>query len=234
MNYRTIDEINNEISEVKSILEPMEKYLSKNPDDLSVKSNARNLNDRLSQLYREISFIKNKTQLTTFDIYLSNVEGGKIKLSNLLNTVQEFQETLISCLMYDGVHPVLETSQPSKDILEYCDLDVEIAQTNSIRLILSVNDMHSNLNNESPLKWGLENLNEIIECEDDKEKLNNLKNTLGSQPLHKYKKLLKILKDNDLNLDIFDIIIPPGFKTQKLSNEFARKVYDTIDNVDNL
>ena len=68
MNYKTIDEINNEISEVKSILEPMEEYLSKNPDDLSVKSNSRNLNDRLSQLYRELSFIKNKTQLTTFDI----------------------------------------------------------------------------------------------------------------------------------------------------------------------
>ena len=74
MNYRTIDEINNEISQVKSILEPMEEYLSKNSDDLSVKSNVRNLNDRLSQLYRELSFIKNKTQLTTFDIYLSNVE----------------------------------------------------------------------------------------------------------------------------------------------------------------
>ena len=136
--------------------------------------------------------------------------------------------------MYDGVHPVLETSQPSKDILEYCDLQVEIAQTNSIRLILSVNDIHSNLNNKSLLKWGLENLNRIIECKDNEEKLNNLKNTLGSKPLHKYKKLLKILKDNDLNLDIFDIIIPPGFKTQKLSNEFARKVYDTLDNVDNL
>lgn len=61
MNYRTIDEINNEISDVKSILEPMEEYLSKNTDDLSVKSIVRNLNDRLSQLYREISFIKNKT-----------------------------------------------------------------------------------------------------------------------------------------------------------------------------
>lgn len=61
MIYRTIDEINNEISEVKSILEPMEEYLSKNSDDLSVKSNATNLNDRLSQLYRELSFIKNKT-----------------------------------------------------------------------------------------------------------------------------------------------------------------------------
>ena len=60
-NYRTIDEINNEISDVKSILEPMEEYLSKNTDDLSVKSIVRNLNDRLSQLYREISFIKNKT-----------------------------------------------------------------------------------------------------------------------------------------------------------------------------
>lgn len=80
MNYRTIDEINNEISEAKSILEPMEEYLSKNSDDLSVKSYALNLNDRLSQLYRELSFIKNKNQLTTFDIYLSNVEGGKINL----------------------------------------------------------------------------------------------------------------------------------------------------------
>ena len=59
MNYRTIDEINNEISEVKSILEPMEEYLSKEPDDLSVKSNARNLNDRLSHLYRELSFMFN-------------------------------------------------------------------------------------------------------------------------------------------------------------------------------
>ena len=155
----------------------------------------------------------------------------KIKLSNLLKTVQEFQETLISCLMYDGIYPVLETSKPSNDILEYCDLQVKFAQTNSIRLILSVNDIHSNFN-ESFLKWGLENLNEIIECEDDKEKLNNLKNTLWSQPIHKYKKLLKILKDNNLNLDIFDIIIPPGFKTQKLSHEFARKVYDTSDTVD--
>ena len=50
-------------------------------------------------------------------------------LSNLLNTVQEFQKTLISCLMYYGVHSVLETSQPSKDILEYCDLQIEIKQT---------------------------------------------------------------------------------------------------------
>ena len=39
----------------------MEEYLSKNPDDLSVKSNAQNLNNRLCQLYSELSFIKNKT-----------------------------------------------------------------------------------------------------------------------------------------------------------------------------
>lgn len=63
MNYRTIDEINKEITEVKSLLKPMEEYLSKNPDDLSVKSNARNSNDRLSQLYRELSLSKNMNQL---------------------------------------------------------------------------------------------------------------------------------------------------------------------------
>ena len=50
-------------------------------------------------------------------------------------------------------------------------------------------------------------------------------------PFLMYKKLLKILKDNELNLDIFHSIIPKGFKTQNLSNDFANKVYPIIKDI---
>lgn len=233
MEHRNFKDINDEISRVRSILEPMEEYLSEHPNDISVKANANSLNDRLTQLLRELSMVKNNVGLTTFDLYLSNVDGGKIKLSNLLKTGYQFQETLISCSMFDGIHPVHKKSSPTQDILYYSDPQVEIVQTHSLKIILSADDSQSKFLDDTPLKRGLENFNEIISCGDDKVKLNNLMKNMGAQPIFRYKKLLKILKDNDLNLDLYHSIIPKGFKTQKLSNEFAKKVYDIIDKSDN-
>lgn len=232
MEHRTIEDINNEIKKVRSILDPMEEYLSEHPDDLSVEANVNSLKDRLSQLFNELGIIKNSVGLTTFDLYLSNVDGGKIKLSNLLKTGYQFQETLVSCSMFDGVHPVNKKASPTQDILEYSDPQVEIVQTSSLKIILSVADSQSKFSDDTPLKRGLENFNEIISCGDDKVRLSNLIKNMGTQPIFRYKKLLKILKDNDLNLDMYHSIIPIGFKTQNLSNEFAKKVYDIIDNTD--
>ena len=60
MKRRSIDEINDEINRVKSIVEPMEKYLLENPDDLSIEANTLSLNDRLNQLYFELDCVKNQ------------------------------------------------------------------------------------------------------------------------------------------------------------------------------
>lgn len=232
MEHRSIEDITNEINKVKSILEPMEEYLSKYPTDLSVKANVNSLNDRLGQLIRELSNIKNNVGLTTFDLYLSNVDGGKIKFSNLLKTGYQFQETLKSCLMYDGSHPVNKKSSPTQDILNCSDPQVEIVQTNSLKIILSVQDSQSRFSDDTILKRGLGNFNKIISCGDNKEELNNLMENMGVQPIFRYKKLLKTLKDNDLNLDLYHSIIPKGFETQKLSNDFAKRVYEVIDKSD--
>ena len=39
MQNRNLDEINDEIFRIKSIINPMEDYLSNHPDDLSVQAN---------------------------------------------------------------------------------------------------------------------------------------------------------------------------------------------------
>ena len=57
--------------------------------------------------------------------------------------------------------------------------------------------------------------------------------TIGNQPIFKYKKLLKVLKDNKLNLGMYDSVASNGFKPQHLTSEFAEKVYKVIDDTKN-
>lgn len=52
---------------------------------------------------------------------------------------------------------------------------------------------------------------------------------IGNQPIFKYKKLLGILKNRNMDLEMYYLVIPKGFETQKLTNDFARKVYQVID-----
>ena len=59
MTYRSIEDINNEINEVKLLLNPLSDFLIKNPNDLSVKANANSLKDRLHQLNVELAHVKN-------------------------------------------------------------------------------------------------------------------------------------------------------------------------------
>ena len=73
------------------------------------------------------------------------------------------------------------------------------------------------------------NLNDIISCGDDEGLLLSMMKKMGNQPIFKYKKLLGILKNKNLDLDMYYSVIPEGFETQKLTNEFAKKVYEVID-----
>ena len=102
MTYRSIEDINNEINEVKLLLNPLTDFLIKNPNDLSVKANANSLKDRLHQLNVELAHVKNYYGCTSFDFRIANDNGGKIELSNLSKIGSAIQELVNSCSMYDG------------------------------------------------------------------------------------------------------------------------------------
>jgi hypothetical protein len=72
MIYRSIEDINNEINEVKLLLNPLTDFLIKNPNDLSVKANANSLKDRLHQLNVELAHAKNYYRHTSFDFHIAN------------------------------------------------------------------------------------------------------------------------------------------------------------------
>lgn len=229
MTYRSIEDINNEINEVKLLLNPLTDFLIKNPNDLSVKANANSLKDRLHQLNVELAHVKNYYGRTSFDFRIANDNGGKIELSNLSKIGSAIQELVNSCSMYDGKTPVKKKSSINNSILSSAVLQVDAVEMGSLILFVSSANNQSSLNNESYLKRGLENLNDIISCGDNEELLLDKMKTMGTQPIFKYKNLLKILKNNKLNLDMYKSVAPKGFEPQCLSSEFAKKVYEVID-----
>jgi hypothetical protein len=129
----------------------------------------------------------------------------------------------------EGIPSQEKINVMNNSILSSAVLQVDAVEMGSLILFVSSANNQSSLNNESYLKRGLENLNDIISCGDNEELLLDKMKTMGTQPIFKYKNLLKILKNNKLNLDMYKSVAPKGFEPQCLSSEFAKKVYEVID-----
>lgn len=229
MEYRDIKDINKDLDNVDSILFKLKKSYMDDPNDLGIKTNIMVMESQKRDLIRELGFTKNNLGITSFDFHISNVEGGKINLDSLSDVSGAIQELINSCSMFDGTHPVKKGSSTNVEVTNNVTLQVDAVETGSLILFVSSKEKQASLENESYLKRGLNNINNIISCGDDKNKLFNVMENMGSQPLFKYKELLKILSNDNLNLDLYSSVMPKGFKTQKISNDFAKKVYNVFN-----
>lgn len=233
MEYRNIKDIAKDIEEVNVILFNMKKRLINNPNNHGLKTNILTMEYEKRNLIEEFEKTNIKLGKTSFDIHISNKNGGKIGLSELGHVSDTFQDLINSCSMYDGTNPVKKGSSLSKSIANNIALQVDAAESGSLILFVSSKSDQTVLNDDSYLKKGLEYLNEVIECGDNEGLLLDKMKTMGNQPIFKYKKLLKVLKDNKLNLGMYDSVAPKGFKPQHLTSEFAEKVYKVIDDTKN-
>lgn len=229
MEYRNLQDIQKDLDEVNSIIFDMKKSLIDNPDKISLKTNIFALEHEKRDLLQELEYTNNHLGKTSFDIHISNVDGGKVELDNLSKVGGAIQDLVNSCAMFDGINKVKKRSSMKRRISNNTTLQVDAIEAGSLILFVSSKEEQTSLNNESHLKRGLSNLNEIISCGDNERLLLSMMKKMGNQPIFKYKKLLGILKNNNLNLDMYYSVIPKGFKTQKLSNNFAREVYKVID-----
>lgn len=229
MEYRSLQDIQRDLDEVNSILFDMKKRLLENPNNLGLKTNVFTFEHERRDLLQELEYTKNHMGKTSFDIHISNVDGGKIELDNLSKIGGAIQDLVNSCAMFDGVNRVKKRSSMNKIISNNTMLQVDAIEAGSLILFVSSKDDQTSLDNETYLKRGLVNLNEIISCGDNEELLLSMMEKMGNQPIFKYKKLLGILKNKSLDLDMYYSVIPEGFETQNLTNSFASKVFHVID-----
>lgn len=229
MEYRNLQDIKRDLDEVNSIIFDMKKSLIDNPNNLGLKTNIFTLEHEKRDLIQELEQTNNHLGRTSFDIHIANAEGGKVELDNLSKVGGAIQDLVNSCSMFDGTNRVKKRSSMNKIISNGTTLQVDAIEAGSLILFVSSKEEQASLNNDSYLKRGLNNLNEIISCGDNEELLLSMMKKMGNQPIFKYKKLLGILKNKNLDLDMYYSVIPDGFKTQKLTTNFAKKVYKVID-----
>ena len=229
MKYRDINSITKDLDEVNSILFNLKRSLINNPDNPGLKTNILTMEYEKKDLLQELENTKNHLGRTSFDIHIANNDGGKVELDNLSKVGGAIQDLINSCSMFDGINRVKKRSSMNKLISNNTTLQVDAIESGSLSIYVSSKEEQASLNNETYLQRGLMNLNDIISCGDDERLLLEMMKKIGNQPIFKYKKLLGILKNKNLNLDMYYSVIPEGFETQKLTNEFAKKVYKVID-----
>lgn len=226
-----IQRIKSEISKLENLVAPLEEYLIENPEDLAVKLELKSFQKRMDELNMELGFISNDLGLTTFDFHVSNVDGGRINAFALSKLLNALQNCVNYCALYDGIHPVQEDSSSSNvDLLNNTNLDIASVQSGSLKILVSASDSQTKFGDTSDLKTALKYFNDIIKCNDDENSIYQLMEKIGMKPIFGYKELLKVLTVENLNLDMYSHVKPLGFETQKLSNEFANKVFNTFSN----
>ncbi len=229
MDYRDIRVIQKEISEVDNLINPLEIHLSKNPNDFKVKLDLESLKSRRDELLRELGFTKNHLKLPSFDLHISDNESKKIELKQLGDFCISFQDLIHTCAMFDGKKPIKKGASLDLGIKESTNLQVDAVSTGSLVLLVSPKDNQSTIVGGSHIENSLTQINRIIDCGEDKEKITSVMKEIGTQPIYKYKNLLYKLEKDDLTLDICYSLGPEGFEKRTLTSEFATKVHKVIE-----
>jgi len=103
--------------------------------------------------------------------------------------------------------------------------------TDSFRVILS---SHEPQIGESPAKKSLRCFNDLLECGDNKEAIKEVSSKLGKRVLKKYKQFLNIIYRNNAIIRMYDNSASQDLRPQKITSELTRKIYDVIDEVENV
>ncbi len=229
-DYRRPAFIQEELSDLQKLIRENEVLMSKYPDKFSLKIRHKNLKDREEQLLFELRNSLTRYQMDAFDYVLdgSIVDNQRISLSffgNLMSTLQDITSSIAQSLTGK---PTIKGTIPA-DVLKASRLDLIAIAAGSFRVILS---SHEPQIAESSAKTALRYFNDLIECGYDKAAIKELSSKFGKRVLMKYKEFLEIIYKNNANIIMYDKNAFENFRTQKITSELAKKIYDVIIEVE--
>ena len=221
--------IREELSDLETLIRKKEKLISKYSDKYSLKVAYQSLKDREEHLLLELKGSYGRHQMDTFDFVLGGdvVDKHSISLSFFGKFVSHLQDVVSSISQSLIDKPTVKSTIP-KEILDASRLDLVATTVGSFRFILS---SHQPQLGESIAKRALQQFTNLTDCEDDKDKIKNMTENLGIRAIRKYQKFLEVLYKNNVNVKMYDKIIPEGFHTKEITSDLAERIYNVISEV---
>ena len=221
--------IQEELSDLETLIQKKEKLISKYPEKYSLKVGYQSLKDREDHLLLELKSSYGRYQMDTFDFVLDGdvVDKHSISLSFFGEFVSYLQDAVASIAQSLIDKPTVKGIIP-KEILDASRLDLVATTSGSFRFVLS---SHQPQLGESIVKKALQQFTYLTDCEDDKDKIKNMTENLGIRAIRKYQKFLEVLYKNNANVKMYDKIIPDGFHTIEITSDMAERTYYVISEV---
>lgn len=222
--------IQEELSDLQKLMRENEVLISRYPDKFSLNFKYQKLRDKEEQLLFELRNSLMRYQIDAFDYVLDGdvVDNHKISLSffgNLMSILQDvtfsISQSLTGKTTLKGVI--------SADVQNASRLDLVAVATGSFRVILS---SHEPQLYESSAKTALRHLNDLIECGDNRAAIKEFTSGFERKVLIDYKKFLKLIYKNNANIIMYDTNASEDLRTQKITSELAKKIYDSIIEVE--
>ena len=228
-DYRDPSIIQEELSDLETLIRKKEKLISKYPDKYSLKVSYQSIKDREEHLLLELKSSYGRHQIDTFDFVLDGdvVDKHSISLSFFGDFVSYLQDVVASIAQSLIDKPTLKGTI-SKEILNASRLDLVATTTGSFRFVLS---SHQPQLGESIAKKALQQFTNLADCEDDKDKIKNMTENLGIRAIRKYQNFLEVLYKNNANVKMYDKIVPDGFHTKEITSDMAERIYNVISEV---
>ena len=215
MLFNTISEYDEELDEIKSILDSMEQRLDEEPLSFARKGNYRTLKEIYNIILNDKNdFIEMMGESINLHISGEEVKNHSISLSIISGLFTNFRDltAFLSNFLKDSKNYTFESH----------DLKLEEVTSGSIQILFSMDDDITNLEEVYLNHQVFEKLLDLVECNiDDLEKQIDV---IGTDSMMAYKKFLKILIDNEL-----DFTLENNSRKVGLTHEEALKVYKKID-----
>lgn len=231
LEHRYPNLIEEEIEDVKEIIQVNDELIPKFPDDSVLKSNLKYLKNRKSELMDELKASYKHYNIETIDFVLDKADPPIIEVMNLSYKLQE----LFYPLAYASKEPIKRGTIIPIDIKSATTLGVRRAKAGSLRISLIIDPLKSDPQKKFiPLmRTAIDNLNTLISCGTDGELIKEQTAKLGTQSIDRYIAFLGTISKYETGVSLIDNNKPKDYKPYKLTKEFADSVTQVIIKTNN-
>lgn len=222
--------IKEELEDLDSLINENIRLLDNYPDDFALKIGLDNLKCRQEQLFNELEMSYQSNMIDTYDIVLTGdaVRGTAVSLSYLGGSLRTLQD-LITAIVQKENQGDASRGPISNEIKKMAQLNVIATASGSFRVIVSGNTPTLI---DAPSKRALMKFNDLIECGNNKEKIKNIKQIVGTRVMSKYKEFLGVLKSHSSNVTLYDKFGREYFDTTTITKENAESIFRVIDEME--
>ncbi len=231
MKIRNVNVIKSEIKDVDAILININKSLAKKPDNFGLSLNLKTLQQRKKELSDELAHAYDNINISVMEMHFTgdDVGYGEMPIAKLGKILSNTQPMLSA---FSVETEIKKNASIPDDILDSTEMLSSVVSASSVNILLRNNyiDYMEKNNEDIPIKKAFKNLEEVIKCGDDYNKLHERVEAMNDKAVINYRNFVNALKETEISVEFSDPLkkVSSKKKSFKINSKKASKIFKVI------